>query len=254
MRFLNWSLFPFKKWLRARQAGAQESERKMQVERGKEERFREARAAMVREQIEQRGVRNPRLLDVMRRIPRHYFVPPDLAEHAYEDNPVPIGQGQTISQPYMVAEMTDLLELTGHENVLEIGTGSGYQAAVLGAMAREVHTIERHPDLARRARAVLDALGFENVFIHGGDGSFGWPPAAPYQAILVTAAAPHIPEPLIDQLDEGGRLLIPLGDRQGQYLERWRKLGGRLRREKLFPVAFVPFRGELGWRKQEWEE
>lgn len=220
----------------------------------REDRFREARAAMVREQIEQRGIHDPRVLNVMSRVPRHRFVPPDLAAHAYDDGPLPIGQGQTISQPYMVAEMTNLLELNGDENVLEIGTGSGYQAAVLGAMAREVHTIELYPELARQALETLAALGFDNVFVHVGDGSFGWHPGAPYQAILVAAAAPHIPDPLIYQLDEGGRLVIPLGDRSGQYLERWRKLGGRIRREKLFPVAFVPFRGEHGWHEQEWED
>lgn len=220
----------------------------------REERFYEARIKMVREQIEQRGVRDPRLLEVLSRIPRHRFVPQELTDHAYDDGPLPIGQGQTISQPYMVAEMTNLLELNGNENVLEIGTGSGYQAAVLAAMAHEVHTIEMHPELAERAREILGSLGFENIFIHVGDGSFGWPLAAPYQAILVTAAAPHIPEPLISQLDEGGRLVIPLGDRSGQNLERWRKLDGRFRRETLFPVAFVPFRGEYGWHEQEWED
>lgn len=208
---------------------------------------------MVRQQIEQRGIRNPRLLAAMRRIPRHLFVHRDLWERAYEDGPLPIGSGQTISQPYIVAAMTELLELTGSENVLEIGTGSGYQAAVLAELCHTVHTVERHADLAGQAQSVLAALGFRNVFVHVGDGTLGWPPDAPYQAIAVTAAAPHIPRPLIDQLDEGGRLVIPVGDRSGQTLERWRKRQGRILREKLFPVAFVPLRGRHGWDDGEWD-
>lgn len=219
-----------------------------------EDRFREAREAMVHRQIERRGIRTPRLLSVMRRIPRHRFVPPPLQDSAYEDNPLPIGLGQTISQPYMVAAMTDLLELNGSENVLEIGTGSGYQAAVLGELAHRVYTIERHPRLAQNARAILEDLGYSNVFVHTGDGSLGWPPGAPYQAIVVTAAAPEIPDPLIEQLDEGGRLVIPLGGPGGQDLERWRKTGRRIYQERLFPVAFVPLRGRFGWQENEWEE
>ncbi len=216
--------------------------------------FREARKAMVRDQIEQRGIRNPRLLSVMMQIPRQEFVPPELREHSYEDGPLAIGLGQTISQPYMVAAMTELLMLRGDENVLEIGTGSGYQAAVLSKMARSVHTIERHADLAHRAETILNRLEYENVFVHTGDGSFGWPPAAPYQAILVTAAAPEIPLPLIEQLDEDGWLVIPVGGHEGQKLERWRKTNGKIYRESLFPVAFVPMRGRLGWQEDAWKE
>ena len=219
-----------------------------------EESFRRARERMVREQIERRGIRSPRLLQAMRRVPRHWFIPPKLRERAYEDHPLSIGRSQTISQPYIVAAMTDLLGLTGSENVLEIGTGSGYQAAVLGEMARTVHTIERHPDLAYRARNILTQLGYNNVFVHVGDGTLGWATGAPYQAILVTAAAPDIPDPLVEQLDEGGTLIIPVGDQLGQDLERWRKVGGRLRRESLFPVAFVPLRGQLGLHDEEWED
>lgn len=219
-----------------------------------QDRYREARDAMVRNQIERRRIRNPRLLAVLRQVPRHLFVPPTLREHAYEDGPLAIGLGQTISQPYMVAAMTDLLALDGSENVLEIGTGSGYQAAVLAEMSRSVHTVEIHPYLAEAAQAVLDDLGVNNVFVHVGDGTLGWPPAAPYQAILVTAAAPDIPDPLIDQLDENGRLVIPVGGPNGQDLERWRKTSGRIYRETLFPVAFVPLRGRFGWQNSEWEE
>lgn len=218
------------------------------------DRFWKAREAMVHKQIQQRGIHDPRLLDVMRRLPRHWFVPPALRAQAYEDRPLSIGRGQTISQPYMVATMTDLLALNGSETVLEIGTGSGYQAAVLGEMAKIVHTIERHEALAQRARMVLDELGMVNVYVHIGDGTYGWPSGAPYQAILVTAAAPEIPEPLINQLDENGRLVIPVGGREKQFLERWRLINGQFYREAFFSVAFVPLRGRYGWEESEWEE
>jgi protein-L-isoaspartate(D-aspartate) O-methyltransferase len=216
--------------------------------------FSIARARMVREQIEQRGVRDWRVLNAMLRVERHRFVGPDLAEFAYQDRPLPIGNGQTISQPYMVAVMSELMALNGQETVLEIGTGSGYQAAVLGELAREVHTVERHAALAEQARERLEQAGIRNVHVHVGDGSFGWPEAAPYQAVLVTAAAPRIPAPLIDQLAEGGRLVIPVGQKEGQTLERWQKRGGRVNREELFPVAFVPFRGAHGWHLEDWQE
>lgn len=219
-----------------------------------DERFREALEAMVHDQVAERGIRDPRLLEVLRRTPRHWFVPPDLREQAYNDGPLPIGLGQTISQPYMVAAMTHLLGLRGSETVLEIGTGSGYQAAILAQMAGTVHTIERHPQLAERARALLARLGYANVFVHTGDGSLGWPAAAPYDGILVTAAAPEPPPPLLDQLAEGGLLVIPVGGQDGQDLQRWKKEQGQVRRESLFPVAFVPLRGQLGWKPDEWED
>jgi protein-L-isoaspartate(D-aspartate) O-methyltransferase len=218
-----------------------------------EDRFRIEREEMVRSQIERRDVRNPRVLTAMRRVPRHAFVPTELQARAYEDGPLPIGQSQTISQPYIVAAMSELLELNGTENVLEIGTGSGYQAAVLGELARSVHSVERHAPLAEKAAKTLAALGYNNISVHVGDGSLGRADGAPYQAVLVTAAAPEIPRPLVDQLGEGGRLVIPVGDRSGQMLERWRKVDGTIRREKLFPVAFVPLRGTLGWQDEEWE-
>lgn len=219
-----------------------------------EEKIFQQREAMVRSQMEQRGVRDPRLLEVMRRVPRHLFVPERYRSKAYDDGPLPIGLGQTISQPYIVAVMTDMLRLTGSEHVLEIGTGSGYQAAVLAEMASQVHTIERHPLLAEIAQATLRNLGYNNVTVHTGDGSLGWPPGSPYQAILVTAAAPEIPQPLIEQMAEGGKLIIPVGNRAGQSLERWRKSSGQIYRESLFPVAFVPLRGQYGWQEKDWED
>lgn len=219
-----------------------------------DERYFHQRIDMVHKQIELRGIDDQRLLDALRRVQRHLFVPERYRSKAYNDGPLPIGLGQTISQPYIVAIMTDLLRLAGSENVLEIGTGSGYQAAVLGEMARTVHTVERHPALAQHAQDTLRELGYANVFVHTGDGSLGWPPGAPYQAILVTAAAPRIPQPLIEQLDESGALVIPVGDRGGQDLERWRKSGGQVTRERFFPVAFVPLRGQYGWQDSDWGE
>src|SRR5512145_3080038 len=156
------------------------------------------RLNMVARQIEARGIRDPRLLEAMRHVPRHEFVPFEHRHAAYEDHPLPIGNEQTISQPYMVAYMTELLQLQGHETVLEVGTGSGYQAAVLGLLAKQVHTIERRPDLAANACRALERLGYANVRVHVGDGSPGLPEFAPYQAILVAAAAPKVPQPLLD--------------------------------------------------------
>lgn len=217
-----------------------------------EDQFSIQREGMVREQIERRGITDPHLLDVLRRVPRHLFVPPDMRDRAYTDGPLPIGENQTISQPFIVAAMTDLLALHGQENVLEVGTGSGYQAAVLGELTTSVHTIERHPLLAQRASQVLQQLSYQNISIHIGDGSLGWPSSAPYQRILVTAAAPRIPAPLVEQLDEGGILVIPVGPHGNQYMERWRKNNGEIRRERLFPVAFVPLLGSLGWQEDKW--
>ncbi len=217
-----------------------------------DERFREEREAMVQYQIMQRGITHHPLLEAMRRIPRHLFIPTHLRNRAYQDGPLPIGLAQTISQPYMVAIMTELLHLNGSENVLEIGTGSGYQAAVLGELARSVHTIERHPELADSAEKMLSELGYTNIFTHTGDGTLGWPAAAPYQAVLVTAAAPYIPNALIEQMDETAVLVIPVGSFGGQQLECWRKSGRQLDRETLFPVVFVPLRGQYGWQDDDW--
>lgn len=202
---------------------------------------------MVEEQIRKRGIRSPRVLEALARVPRHLFVPQDLIEHAYEDRALAIGEHQTISQPYMVAAMTDYLELQGGERVLEIGAGSGYQAAILAELAREVITIEKNASLAESARARLAALGFHNIRVEIGDGTLGWPKSAPFDAILVAAAAPSIPPLLVAQLADGGRLLIPVGQNDKQMLMRIRKRGNEISEEKLFPCQFVPLRGAYGW-------
>lgn len=214
--------------------------------------FDALREAMVREQIEQRGVRDPRVLAAMRRVPRHRFVPPEAQHHAYRDGPLPIGGGQTISQPYIVALMTSLLRLDGRQRVLEIGTGSGYQAAILGELAEEVHSVERLPELAQRAAALLAELGYTNIHAHPGDGSLGWPEAAPYNGILVAAAAPRVPDALLEQLAPGGRLVIPVGGRSGQDLQLWQRAPGGLEMHTELPVAFVPLRGQAGWPDDLW--
>lgn len=207
-----------------------------------------ARQRMVAEQIAARGIHAARLLTVMESVPRHRFVQPDDLAWAYSDGPLPIGYGQTISQPYIVALMTELLDLKGTECVLEVGTGSGYQAAVLGMMAGEVHTLEVIPPLAALALETLTGLGYLNVHVHEADGSLGWPEASPYQGILVAAAAPSVPQPLLDQLAaDGGRLVIPIGSRGYQKLETWTRRGRKYEHQVNIPVAFVPLRGELGW-------
>ncbi|HZU86669.1 MAG TPA: protein-L-isoaspartate(D-aspartate) O-methyltransferase [Anaerolineaceae bacterium] len=211
----------------------------------------ELRQRMVSEQIERRGVRSLRVLAAMRAVQRHCFVLPDQQPYAYEDRPLPIGFGQTISQPYIVALMSELAELELQDTVLEIGTGSGYQAAVLALLARQVHSVERYPDLAERARCTLQEEKIGNVSVHVADGSLGWPEAAPYQAILVTAAAPAVPEPLQQQLAEGGRLIIPVGGRGGQELQSWRKQEGCMILGRVLGVAFVPLRGQYGWAEGE---
>jgi protein-L-isoaspartate(D-aspartate) O-methyltransferase len=214
--------------------------------------YKNKREEMVSEQIKRRGIYDPRLLEVFRKVPRHLFVNPLDVDEAYNDYPLQIGSGQTISQPYIVAYMTDLLGLKGSENVLEIGTGSGYQAAILSYMAKTVHTIERMTDLAEHAHEILFNLGIHNVFFHSGDGSNGWAEAAPYNGILVTAAAPSAPQPLLDQLAEGGRLVIPVGARSNQDLQFWKKQDGQSTCEIRMAVTFVPLRGEHGWKDNEW--
>ncbi len=214
--------------------------------------YENLRFQMVREQIEWRGIHSQRLLIAMRSVARHLFVPEDDRERAYYDGPLAIGEGQTISQPYIVAVMTDLLELSGTEKVLEIGTGSGYQAAILGLLAAEVHSVERSVRLGDSARLLLQKLGHDNVHVHISDGSMGLEEYAPYQGILVTAAAPTIPPNLLEQLAPGGRLVIPVGGKDGQDLQRWRKIDQRIEQESIFPVAFVPLRGQAGWSEEDW--
>jgi protein-L-isoaspartate(D-aspartate) O-methyltransferase len=207
------------------------------------------RKHMVEEQLLRRGIYDERVLRAMRSVERHLFVPHEQRYLAYADGPLPIGLGQTISQPYIVALMTQLLVLKGTEIVLEVGTGSGYQAAVLASLAREVHTIERHVELADYARQLFLDLGIENIQVHIGDGSLGLPEYAPFDGILVTAAAPHVPKPLYEQLNDPGRLVIPVGSHYGQYLECWERQGEDLKKESITPVAFVPLIGVHGWDK-----
>jgi len=205
---------------------------------------------MVETQIRRRGVTSARVLEAMASVPRHEFIPGEFQHEAYADKPLPIGEGQTISQPYMVAAMAEALELTGPERVLEIGTGSGYQAAVLSLLAREVVTVESHTSLALAAQERLTDLGYTNVHVHNGDGSTGFPDAAPYDAILVTAAAPEIPPMLAGQLREGGRLVIPVGSRENQELVQARNENGVLKTRALFDCRFVPLLGRYGWSRQ----
>ncbi len=206
------------------------------------------RKEMTRRQIAARGLRDPRLLAAFESVPRHLFVPEEYRQRSYADGPLPIGYGQTISQPYIVALMTHLLELTGRERVLEVGTGSGYQAAILSRLAAEVHTVEIVPELFAQAERTLSELGCANVHSHLADGSLGWTAAAPYDGILVAAAAPSAPRALLDQLAEGGRLVLPVGDRVYQELEIWKKVEGKFERRSSLGVAFVPLRGEYGWK------
>lgn len=204
---------------------------------------------MVQEQIVGRGITNPRLLEVFQKTPRHLFVQEAMAVQAYSDGPLPIGEKQTISQPYIVALMTDLLELTSNDHVLEIGTGSGYQTAILANLVRRVWTIERIRPLAMQARKILDTLHLLNVNIKVGDGTLGWAEEGPFNAILVTAGAPAIPETLATQLAPGGRLVIPVGDEANQTLLRIRKeADGTLTQETGISCRFVPLIGQQGWQ------
>ena len=209
--------------------------------------FDAERNAMVNEQIVQRGVRDPRVLEVMRQVPRHQFLPEDAVPYAYLDSALRIGHDQTISQPYIVALMSELLDVRPEDKVLDVGTGSGYQAAVLGALAREVHTVERIPALAEKAGKTLAALGYDNVQVHLGDGSLGYPEAAPYDRIMVAAAAPEVPQALTGQLREGGRLVIPVGSRTLQRLEIWDLEDGNFKQTNSIPVVFVPLIGAGAW-------
>ena len=213
--------------------------------------FAAARRAMVEDQVRRRGVALPRVLEAMLSVPRHEFVPAEFQADAYADKPLPIGEGQTISQPFMVGAMTEALELTGSERVLEIGTGSGYQAAVLSVLAREVISIESHTSLALAAQERLVRLGFANVHVHNGDGSLGFADSAPYDAILITAAAPEIPPLLASQLCDGGRLVIPVGSQENQELLQARKVGDMLHTRVLFDCKFVPLLGRYGWKRPD---
>jgi protein-L-isoaspartate(D-aspartate) O-methyltransferase len=206
------------------------------------------RQEMVERQLRKRGIRDERVLAALLSVPRHEFVPPEFAAEAYTDRPLPIGHGQTISQPFMVAAMAEALELSGGECVLEIGAGSGYQAAVLSLLAREVHTVEMQEDLATQSAERLRRLGYGNVHVHVGDGTLGWPEEAPFEAMVVTAAAPEIPPPLAAQLANGGRLIIPVGTAEEQRLLRVEKCGHALSTRPLYHCRFVPLLGQYGWK------
>lgn len=211
--------------------------------------YEKERRRMVDEQIASRGVSDPRVLAAMGKVPRHEFLPDILKDQAYGDHAIPIGDGQTISQPYMVALMSELLELKGTERVLEIGTGSGYQAAILAELSQKVYTVERVKTLADRARATLDRLGYGTVAIKVFDGTYGWKDMAPFDAIIVTAAAPEIPAPLVEQLREGGRLVVPVGERFSQVLMKVVKTPSGVLRSISIPCVFVPLIGNHGWKE-----
>lgn len=205
------------------------------------------RERMVAEQLAARGIRDQRVLSAMRKVPRERFVDESMRERAYEDSPLPIGGGQTISQPYMVARMCELVELHGKERVLEIGAGSGYQTAVLCELARSIYGVELRPELAKAAERRLAALGYRNVELGVFDGTYGWRERAPFDAIIVAAGAPEIPPLLVDQLADGGRLVIPVGPRQGQRLAIVQRQGDDFETQWATPCAFVDLVGRYGW-------
>ncbi len=202
------------------------------------------------EVLQRKGVRNLAVLRAVRMVPRHLFVPESVRHRAYDDTALPIGSGQTISQPFVQARYLELIGLTGKEKVLEIGTGSGYQTALLALLASMVFSVERVPHLAQSARTVLAAAGIRNVTVLVGDGTLGWRPFAPYDSILVSAASPHVPAPLVDQLAQGGRMVIPLGDRDAQVLTLVERTDGGVRTSTIGDVRFVPLVGEFGFREE----
>jgi protein-L-isoaspartate(D-aspartate) O-methyltransferase len=210
--------------------------------------FNRLRNHMVDEQLARRGITSVPVLDAMRKVERHKFVPSAVAADAYGDFPLPIGEGQTISQPYIVAFMTEALNLKSTDRVLEIGTGSGYQAAILAEICKEVYTIEIFESLGERAAGLLKSLGYKNIFVRVGDGYEGWPEGAPFDAIMVTCSPSKVPQPLQDQLKEGGRMIIPVGDAYTQELVLITKEKGKLKQQSRLPVRFVPMRDSRGKR------
>jgi len=213
--------------------------------------FALARERMVKDQLRARGIRDEGVLQVMGKIPRHLFIEEALADEAYDDHPVPIGEKQTISQPYIVALMTEALELTGKENTLEIGTGSGYQTAILAELSNSVYTIDRIESLLLNARKILAQLGYDNIVFKVFDGTMGWEDCSPFDAIMVTAGSPSLPRPLLDQLADNGRMIIPVGDRHTQELIKVIRRGRRLEQESLGGCRFVNLIGVHGWRDEE---
>jgi protein-L-isoaspartate(D-aspartate) O-methyltransferase len=206
---------------------------------------------MVKTQLIRRGIKDERVLAAMKKVPRHLFIDKPMLHRAYDDSALPIGEGQTISQPYMVAAMTELLELQGTEKVLEIGTGSGYQAAVLAELAKEVYTVERIAVIAKRAEGRYRELGYANIHVKVADGTLGWPDASPFERIIITAGTPKVPEPLLQQLADQGMLIAPVGDRLSQRLIKVRKSGDKVLEEYHTPCVFVPLIGEYGWKKED---
>ena len=211
--------------------------------------FKKLREAMIKDQLVSRGIFDKLVLDAMKKVPRERFLPKTLEEAAYDDCALPIGEGQTISQPYMVAIMTEKLGLSGGEKVLEIGTGSGYQAAVLAEIASEVITIERIPAIAEKARKLFDELGYKNIKVIVGDGTLGIPQVAPFGGVMVTAGAPSLPKPLVEQLSDGGKLVIPVGETFEQTLTVVTKHGNKLDIERSIGCVFVPLVGKYGWKE-----
>jgi protein-L-isoaspartate(D-aspartate) O-methyltransferase len=216
----------------------------------KEDQYAQARNEMVNSQLRPRGIRDPRVLAAMRKVPRHRFVPSQLWDQAYNDYPLPIGEDQTISQPYIVALMTEMLEPIEGDRVLEIGAGSAYQAAILAELVAQVFTMDRVGPLAERAQEVLKALGYRNIKVRFGDGTLGWPEEAPFDGIIVTAAAPQVPRPLTEQLGLNGRLVIPVGDRYSQTLTLVRRAKEGLKFEYFGGCRFVPLIGQYGWPEE----
>jgi protein-L-isoaspartate(D-aspartate) O-methyltransferase len=206
------------------------------------------RKRMVEEQLMPRGIKDPRVLEVFSKVERHQFIPEDLRGSAYADYPVPIGEGQTISQPFIVALMTESLEIGPEDKILEIGTGSGYQAAILAELAKEVYTIERIESLAKKAEALLKDLGYNNITIKVDDGTLGWKENAPFNKIIITAASPRIPLPLTEQLAENGKLILPLGETFSQVLTLVEKKANQLKHQQICGCVFVPLVGKYGWK------
>ena len=207
-----------------------------------------ARERMVQEQAVARGIQDPRVIAALRKIPRHLFVDLGIVNRAYDDSALPIGEKQTLSQPYMTARMVEALSFSGEEKVLEIGTGSGYQTAVLAELCFNVFSVEKIRVLSRKARALLDQLGYQNIALHVGDGTIGWSEHAPYDGIIVSAGSPSVPQPLLEQLGEHGRLLIPIGDEQTQTLVRVSRRPSGFHQEQLGECKFVKLFGKYGWR------
>lgn len=211
--------------------------------------FESLRRKMVETQIIARNISNSQVIAAMLKIPRELFIPKYLQNEAYNDSPLPIGESQTISQPYIVAQMTQALEPKNTDRILEIGTGSGYQSVILAEIVQEVFTIECIETLARRAESVVEKLGYKNIFIKVGDGTMGWEEHAPYNGILITAATPKLPPPLVEQLKEGGIIVAPIGNKIVQTLTKITKIGGELHQEQLFECTFVPLVGAYGWKE-----